>query len=369
MSGLRHGRIVIAAIVGAVVLIGGVAWWLLNRSEEAPSELQLYGNVDIREVALAFNATGRIQAMAVDEGDRVVENHQLATLDARRLSAAVDESRARVQAQQQVLARLKAGSRPEEINRARAESEVAEALVRDTALTLKQTRAAFEQKAATKEELDHAQAANEAAQGRLKAAQQTLTLAFKGPREEDIAEAAAVLESREAELSRLRLELADTCLNAPVNGIIQNRILQPGDMASPDRPAFTVAITDPIWVRAYVSETDLGKVWIGMKATVRTDSFPDQTYDGWIGFISPTAEFTPKSVQSPQIRTSLVYQVRVFVHNPQNQLRLGMPATVSIPLNQSPPVSPPREAAAPSPPTEPPAGADPPGAGDGPRQE
>ena len=105
-------------------------------------------------------------------------------------------------------------------------------------------------------------------------------------------------------------------------------------MASPQKTVYTVALTDPLWVRAYVSEPDLGKIYEGMKARVVTDSFPDKEYDGWIGFISPTAEFTPKPVETRELRTKLVYQIRVFVKNPHNELRLGMPATVKIPLVQ-----------------------------------
>jgi HlyD family secretion protein len=101
-------------------------------------------------------------------------------------------------------------------------------------------------------------------------------------------------------------------------------------MASPQRPVYSLAITDPKWVRAYVSEPDLGKVQHGMAAWVVVDSFPNRRFDGWIGFISPVAEFTPKTVQTEELRTSLVYEVRVFVKDPSDELRLGMPATVHV---------------------------------------
>ena len=105
-------------------------------------------------------------------------------------------------------------------------------------------------------------------------------------------------------------------------------------MASPQRPVFTLALTNPIWIRAYVPQTDMGKIFPGMRAQINTDSYPDKTYEGWVGYISPTAEFTPKSVETPEVRTELVYQVRVYACNPRNELRLGMPATVTIPLDQ-----------------------------------
>ncbi|MGA9828095.1 MAG: HlyD family efflux transporter periplasmic adaptor subunit, partial [Rhodanobacteraceae bacterium] len=126
--------------------------------------------------------------------------------------------------------------------------------------------------------------------------------------------------------------LADAVLKAPADGTIRNRILEPGDMASPQQPVYTLALTDRIWVRTYVSETDLGRIHPGMAATVTTDSYPDKVYHGSIGYISPTAEFTPKSIETPEVRTTLVYQVRVYVSDADNQLRLGMPATVHVDL-------------------------------------
>jgi len=121
-------------------------------------------------------------------------------------------------------------------------------------------------------------------------------------------------------------------LVAPMAATVRSRLVEPGDMASPQKPAFSLAITDPKWVRAYVSETDLGHVRPGMKATVMVDAFPGRGFPGWVGFISPVAEFTPKTVQTPDLRTSLVYEIRVFVKDPGDELRLGMPATVHLPF-------------------------------------
>lgn len=119
-------------------------------------------------------------------------------------------------------------------------------------------------------------------------------------------------------------------LTSPAAGVIQNRILEPGEMASASRPVVTLALTDPKWVRAYVPEPYLGRINLGMKARILSDSFPDQTFDGWIGFISPVAEFTPKTVETEDLRTKLVYEVRVFVHDSKDKLRLGMPTTVIV---------------------------------------
>jgi HlyD family secretion protein len=167
-------------------------------------------------------------------------------------------------------------------------------------------------------------------QAQLKVKEKALNLAIEGPRKEDIAAAKNNLETLKASLSLLQIRLSDMALTSPATGVIQNRILEPGEMASPSRPVVTLALTDPKWVRAYVPEPYLGRINLGMKAKILSDSFPDQAFEGWIGFISPVAEFTPKTVETEDLRTKLVYEVRVFVHDSKDLLRLGMPTTVIV---------------------------------------
>jgi HlyD family secretion protein len=157
-----------------------------------------------------------------------------------------------------------------------------------------------------------------------------------GPRQEDILQGEAQLRASRARLQLLRRQLADADLAAPTDAIVRSRLLEPGEMASPQRPVYTLAITDPKWVRAYVSETDLGRLHPGATAAVIADSFPGRSFPGWVGFISSVAEFTPKAVQTEELRSSLVYEVRVFVKDPKDELRLGMPATVRIALGDQP---------------------------------
>jgi HlyD family secretion protein len=329
----KIGRVAIVfVVIGAAA--GGAWWWQTHRPEMVADALVLYGNVDIRQVNLAFNGNEHVASMRVQEGDRVSNGQLLATLDTHRLEPAVARAEAQVQAQREVVARLLAGTRPEEIRKARADVEAAAAEVRDAERTYQRQRSLATRDISSQQQADDAQAAMETAQARLQALQEALQLAIAGPRQEDIAAAKATLHVYEAELALARRELADAALYAPADGVIQNRLLEPGDMASPQRPVYTLALTDPVWVRAYVSEPDLGKIRPGMQAQVSTDSFLDKRYPGWIGFISPTAEFTPKSVQTSELRTRLVYQVRIYVCNPQDELRLGMPATVIIPLSQ-----------------------------------
>jgi len=273
--------------------------------------------------------------MRFQEGDRVNKGDLLASLDKTRLQHATDQAAARVAAQQEVVAKLKAGTRPEEIRRLRAEVEAARITAANAERTSHRLTDLTTRKLAAEEQADNARAAADAAKARRRAAEAALHLAEAGPRREDIAAAEAALQADQAQLALVRRQLADADLYAPADGVIQDRLLEPGDMASPQRPVYSLALTNPLWVRAYVGETDLGRIHPGMHATVHSDSFPGKSYDGWVGFISPTAEFTPKSVETREVRTDLVYQVRIFVCNPQNQLRLGMPAVATIDLRQT----------------------------------
>jgi HlyD family secretion protein len=320
-----------------VILLGGAGvyfWQCTHHHEPLATTLTLYGNVDIRQVQLAFNGSDRIDRMLVREGEAVRKGQLLATLDATRLQQNVALLEAQLAAQQQVVARLKAGNRPEEIRKARADAEAARIDANNAEKTYHRLQQLVDQKFVAKQQADDAKAAADAAQAKYESAQATSRLEALGSRVEDVAAAQATLKANEAALALARKQLADTSLYAPADGIIQDRILEPGDMASPQMSVYTLALTDPIWVRAYVQGPDMGKIHNGMRAEVTTDSYPGKRYRAWLGYISPSAEFTPKSVETTEVRSNLVYQVRAFVCNPQNELRLGMPATVNISLDQ-----------------------------------
>jgi HlyD family secretion protein len=329
---------VIPAVALLLVAAAAGGWWYFGNSEEQDeNRLVLYGNVDIRETDLAFNNSEHIDRLLVQEGDRVRKGQLLATLHRERIVAEVAAAEARVAAQRAAVARLEVGSRPEEVRQARANVAAARARLSDAQVTFTRTQDLSEKKLISRQALDNAQTTLDTARADLDVAQQALALAVEGPRVEDIEEARALLKASEAQLALAREVLKDTEMYAPVAGIIRDRLLEPGDMVSPQTPVLTLALTDPVWVRAYASERYLGRLAPGMSAEVSTDSYPGKSYRGWIGFISPTAEFTPKTVETPELRTRLVYQVRVHVCNPQDELRLGMPATVSIPLEQPKP--------------------------------
>jgi membrane fusion protein PltH len=160
--------------------------------------------------------------------------------------------------------------------------------------------------------------------------QKALELALSGPRQEDVQQAEAQSRAIRARLRLLQKQLADSELRAPSDAVVRSRLMEPGEMATPERPVLSLAIINPKWVRGYASEADLGKIHPGMLASVSADSFPGHRYAAWVGFVSPVAEFTPRTVQTTELRTSLVYEVRVFVKDEADELRLGMPATMQL---------------------------------------
>ena len=316
---------------GLLALFIGSAWWFVHR-RGVPQALTLYGNVDLRQVELPFNGSERIAAVLAQEGDHVEQGQLLARLDTGRLEPQVAEAQAQVAAQRAVVQRLQHGSRPEEIAQARAQLAQAQADAANALLQFQRQKLLLENDATSRQDFDNAKAIAGVAQAKVEQNRKALALSVEGPRKEDIAQAQAQLRANEAQLALIRAQLADARLVAPLDAVVRSRLMEPGEMASPLKPVFSLAITDPKWVRTYVSESDLGRVHPGMSAWVAVDSFPKRRFMGWVGFISPVAEFTPKAVETEELRSSLVYEVRVFVKDPLDELRLGMPATVYVPI-------------------------------------
>ncbi len=325
--------------IGLAVLLGAAIWWF-TQPRLAAQELVLYGNVDLREVDLAFNNNERIASVLVQEGDRVRKDQLLAQLDRTRLTPQLQQAEAQFVAQQSNLEKLRRGNRPEDIAQARANVAAAQAEAagaRQKYQRLLNLSANSGGRAVSPQDVDDAKAAADQADAKLAQTQSALALQLAGSRSEDIAQAGAQTAAAQAQANLLRQQLRDADLHAPMDATVRTRVLEPGDMASPQRPVLTLAITDPKWVRVYVDESDLGKVRPGMAASVSVDSFPNRIFPGRIGFVSSVAEFTPKNIETEALRTNLVYEMRVLVNDPRDELRLGMPATVHLPLN--PPIT------------------------------
>ena len=318
-----------------LLLVAGAGFYALRWYEsihqtDNSETLKLYGTVDIRDVNLAFSEQERIIEVLAEEGDRVKAGQVLARLKSDRVEALIADVNAQIGAQNEVVNRLRSGSRRQEVEQARAEVEAARIRADNSEQIVRRLEKTSGNGATSEQDLDNARSQAKMERAQLSVRENALDLALEGPRPEDIATAEFRLQSLQANLELLSIRLDDMILRASADGIIQSRILEPGEMAGPNRPVFTLALDNPKWIRAYIPEPELGRISLGMKTRVLNDTFPDQPLAGWIGFISPVAEFTPRMVQTEDLRTQLVYETRVFVNDSQDQLRLGMPVTVFL---------------------------------------
>lgn len=335
----RATRAPAIAVIAALVLAAGVGagWWRHEHAQASdPDAAELHGNVDIRQVALAFDASDRIELLTAREGDRVVAGQLLGRLDSRVAEARLAQAKAQVNVATQALDKLRHGSRPEELAQAHAAVAAAQAQVEQASSQVRRLQAAGDATAGqgiSQLELDNARAALHAATARHDEAAATERLVAAGPRKEDVAQAQAQLEAAQANRELLARQLESTELHAPQEGVIRSRLLEPGDLASPQRPVYTLALVQPKWIRAYLAEPLLPRVRVGTPATVSADGLGGDTMRGEVGFVSAVAEFTPKTVETADLRSSLVYEVRVRVEDPQDRLKLGMPATVRLRLS------------------------------------
>lgn len=319
----------------AILLIlaaGGSAWYYYRGASGAAADSTVfYGNVDIREVVLGFRVAGRIDRMAFEEGDRVLTGQTLAALDRQPFLNDLALQTAAIAQAQANLQKLQAGSRPEEIEQARANVSARKAALENARGVFQRQQELEKRDYASRQVFENAAAQLRQAEAELKSAEESEKLAVAGPRKEDIAAAAAALEAAKAQRQISETALGDAELKASADGVITTRAVEPGAIVATGTPVYTLSLQSPVWVRAYVSEPRLGLLHPGMGVEVLTDTRPGQPYVGQVGFISPTAEFTPKSVETPELRADLVYRFRVLVKVPDEALRQGMPVTVRIP--------------------------------------
>lgn len=315
-------------IIGIVILliVTVYGFWHYQQQQEKP--LTLYGNVDIRTVNLGFRVDGRLATLMVDEGDNVQPGQLLGKLDDGPYLNALQQAQANVASATAKLALLQAGYRDEEI--AQVRSEVAQRLSAFNYADsfLQRQQGLWAKKATSADALEDARTLRNQAQANLQAAKDKLTQYLSGNRPQEIAAAKANLAQTAAVLAQVQLNLQDTTLTSPSAGTVLTRAVEPGTMLGAGSTVLTLSLTEPVWVRAYINETHLGKAVPGAELRIYTDSRPDKPYHGKIGFVSPTAEFTPKSVETPDLRTDLVYRLRVIVTDADEALRQGMPVTI-----------------------------------------
>ncbi|EPR43427.1 secretion protein HlyD family protein [Desulfovibrio sp. X2] len=318
-----------------VLAVAGGLWWTLGRrAEEANGRLRLYGNVDIRQVELSFRVGGRLEELRVDEGDPVKPGMVVARLDAQPYRDALNQALGQRDVAAADLDKLRTGYRTEDVAQARALVAQREATVENNVRLARRREALVKSGAISEQEYDDAVTQRDESQAQLDQARKALELLVHGYRSEDISASEANMRAAEAAVASAMTNLADTEIIAPSKGTVLSRVREPGAVVSPGDTVIVVSLASPVWVRAYVSEPDLGRVHPGMKFLVTTDSRPDKPYVGHVGFISPVAEFTPKNVETEKLRTDLVYRLRIIVDHPDEGLRQGMPVTVTEPADQ-----------------------------------
>lgn len=326
--------IAVVLVVIAVVIIGFWAWKYNNKNQK-DNLLTLYGNVDIRQVSLAFEQSGRIEKLLVQEGDKVKAGQVLAALNTNALHIQAKQAQAQLKAQQEAIVKQDVGARPEEITQAKAQLASAQAELDKTNKNLQRLQilvSSTDGRAISQQELDYAKSNKDSAEAAVRERQANLELIIKGARQEDREATKAQYEVTKANLDLINYNLTQAELKSPVNAVVRARLQEVGDMTTAQKAVYTLALTDPKWIRVYVNEQDLSSIKMGGTAQVIRDSDPNQPINGKIGYISSVAEFTPKTVQTEEIRTTLVYEVRVYVNDPNDQLKMGQPVTVKVPL-------------------------------------
>ncbi|QEL55112.1 secretion protein HlyD [Chromobacterium paludis] len=323
-------RSIIALAATVLLALAGAAYYFYQRAAQAERESTLYGNVDIREATLAFRVAGRLATVLVDEGDAVQPGQILARLDAEPLRNSLNAALANEAALAARNALMHRGSRREDIAQAKDRLAGAGAAVTQSESDYLRQRALEPAGGSSRQQLELARMQRDQAVAQRDAAAQQLRALEAGFRPEEIAESDAQLKQARANVATARLALRDGNLQSPSAGIILTRAVEAGTMVQAGTPAFTLSLRQPVWVRAYVAENQLGRFTTGVKVTVASDSHPDKRYHGVVGFVSPTAEFTPKSVETADLRTALVYRIRVVVDDADAGLNQGMPVTLRL---------------------------------------
>lgn len=383
---MKNNKKIMIITVVALIVIAVVAGNYLRHGNGVTKRIKVSGTIEVVDTALGFKIGGRVLKRLVSEGNTILAGQPIALLEDSELQHERALRQAEVEATEASLAEFLAGSRAEEINEAKAATERAHAVVAElkagsrpqeieTAKALvKQAMAAserwqaeytrqqrlLERKVIALREFEQVKSQYLSSKEQQRVAEEKLQLASEGPRKEQIAQAQASLAQSEAHLAlvtkgprqqtidrakaQLReaqeaLALATTrlgyaALNAPTAGVVLSDHVEAGEYVSPGSPVVTLGALENVWMRAYIAETDLGRIKTGQQVDVMSDSYPDKKYLGTISFIASNAEFTPKNVQTERERVKLVYRFKVDIPNPDMELKPGMPVDGEIRLTQ-----------------------------------
>ena len=326
-------RLIPILILLAVVIAAGVYFYpRLTKKSEPENQITLSGNIEAHESLVSFKVQGRVVDLPVEEGQSVEQGALLARLDDADYKQKVRIDEATVHVRESNLALTLAGTREQEVKASQQTTLDAQADLQEKKLDYDRAQRLFSKDEVSAQDRDLAETALKRAEATFRAVQQRYNEAVEGSRKEDITIARANLREANANLGLSRVTLDYTTLRAPSAGVITVRQTELGEVVAPGTPVVTLADLDHIWLRAYIAETDLGRIRWGQDATVTTDTYPGKQYRGRVSFISSTAEFTPKSVQTYKERVTLVYRIKIDIDNPNHELKPGMPADAHIDL-------------------------------------
>lgn len=322
-------------VVVLLLVVAFAIWRLFFQKKIDENVLALSGNVEVTETNVGFKLPGRVIELAVDEGARVEKGQVLARLDNAELASGVIQARASLQEAISRFAEVRSGSRPQEIEQAKANVRSQDAELARLRNDFDRAQKLFDNGAISKAQFDAAKGAFDTRVALQRSAAETLSLVKAGPKKEAIEAAAFRVEVAKAAVKTSEDRLADTVIYAPFSGIVIRKNVELGETVGTGTPVFTIGDLSSPWIKVYVPETKLGLVKLSQKALVSTDTYQGKTYDGWISYISSEAEFTPKNVQTQEERVKQVFALKVRANNPNQELKPGMPADVKIMLREN----------------------------------
>jgi len=325
-------KLIITILVLGIV-VSAALYFALRRTKPDDGNIRVSGNIEVTSVEVSFKIPGRVTERPVDEGELVATGEIVARLEPADLLHEAASRRADVQAARAQLTELETGYRKEEISQAEAVLRRIEAEAKRLRIDFGRQQNLFKKEVISARDFDASRAAYESSQANVREARERLKMLRSGPRKETIDQARARLRSAEAIQALAETRLGYATLVSPARGLVLSKNIEPGEQVAVGTPVITIGMLDEVWLRAYISETDLGRVQVGQKATVTTDTFPDKKYQGTITFISPEAEFTPKSVQTEKERVKLVYRIKITIPNQKGELKPGMPADAEISIH------------------------------------
>src|ERR1700746_2884549 len=315
-------------LITLLVVAGAAAYFYprLKKKPHSENEIVLSGNIEAHESLVSFKVSGRIIELPVEEGQFVQAGALLAQLEDADYQQRVRIDEANVRVRKSNLALTLAGTRDQEIQAAEQNMLDAKADLQQKKLDYERAQRLYREDAISAQDRDLADTALKRSQATFQAAEQKYSEAREGSRKEDIAIAQSNLKEAAANLGMSRVNLDYTTLRAPSAGVITVRQAELGEVVVPGTPVVTLADLDHIWLRAYLAETDLGRVRWGQDAVITTDTYPGKQYHGRVSVCASDAEFTPKSVQTYKERVTLVYRVKIEINNSDHDLKPGMRA-------------------------------------------